>query len=494
MVTDLLIDRTSLEASICRDSLYDFVKTFWYENSQEIPVWNWHIEEICNYLQEAAERVFRGEDCKYDILINVPPGTTKSTICSRMFPAWCWTRMPSCKIISVSHTFTLASDLSRDSRDIVTSDKYKRLFPEIQLKEDQNAKHHYLNTLGGMRYAAGIDGKFTGFHGHIIVIDDSLDPEQSLSDANRALANRVCSKTLPTRKVNKAVTLTINIMQRLHQNDPSAVMLEGAKEENGTPVKHINLPGIIDDPEIRKTVRPRRLVKKYVNDLLDPVRLAKKDLLKLRSPHKLGEYGFAGQILQIPVPLGGGMFKTGRITIDTPPPLRHFVELVRYWDKAGTEGAGCFTAGVKMGRDAKDRFWILDVVHGQWESNAREATIKQTAQMDAGSVGGDKNKTVIGVEQEPGSGGKDSALATVKNLAGYIVRLDRPTGDKVVRADSFSVQVNGENVYMVEAPWNAKYIEELKHFPHSTYNDQVDASSGAFLMMTRDLKQSGGLW
>jgi predicted phage terminase large subunit-like protein len=492
-LTELVIDRHALEASILRDSLYDFVKAFWHVVSAEIPVWNWHIETICKYLQRGGKRVFKGLSCKHDILINVPPGSTKSTIASRMFPVWCWINMPSCQIISASHTFSLAADLSRESRDIINSDKFKKLFPHIKLKEDQNAKHHYVNEDGGMRYAAGIDGKFTGKHAHIIIIDDPLDPEQALSDANLALANRVCSKTLPTRKVSKSGSLTILIMQRLHQNDPSAVMLADAKKEEGTPVKHINLPGIIEEEAIKKTVRPFRLVRKYENNLLDPVRLARADLMKLRSPHKLGEHGFAGQILQLPVPLGGGMFKTDRIVIDTPPPLRHFVDLVRYWDKAGTEGGGAFTAGVKLGVDAKMRYWILDVVIGQWESAAREQVIKQTAQMDAGACGSPYS-TKIGVEQEPGSGGKDSALATVKNLAGFIVRVDRPTGDKVIRADPFSVQVNSGNVYMVQASWNEKYIEELKHFPYSTYKDQVDASSGAFGMLTRPQMKSGGLW
>jgi predicted phage terminase large subunit-like protein len=87
---------------------------------------------------------------------------------------------------------------------------------------------------------------------------------------------------------------------------------------------------------------------------------------------------------------------------------------------------------------------------------------------------------MVFVEQEPGSGGKESAEATIRNLAGYNVYADRPTGDKVSRADPLSVQVNNGNVQIIAAEWNYAYIEELRNFPLGHYKDQVDASSGSF--------------
>src|SRR5690606_19446496 len=91
----------------------------------------------------------------------------------------------------------------------------------------------------------------------------------------------------------------------------------------------------------------------------------------------------------------------------------------------------------------------------------------------------------VAVEQEPGSGGKESAEATVKNLAGFVAVKDRPTGDKAYRADPYSVQVNEGNVRLLVGAWNEDYIEELKHFPNSTHKDQTDASSGAFASVTK---------
>lgn len=475
------IDKKKLEASLCRRSFFDFVQRFWGVIIPEEPVWNWHIEALCSVLQESAEGVFRGEPKKYDLVINIPPGTTKSTICSVMFPAWCWTRMATARTICASYSHDLALDLSRKSRDIIQSDRWLRLFGDIEIREDQNTKGHYVNTKGGDRYCTGTNGTVTGFHAHFIIIDDPIDPNRAMSEADLKTANRWVTETLKTRKVDKAVTVTILIMQRLHQNDPAAVILKKALD-NGYPIKHINLPAEIKGTG-RDVVRPRKWAKNYVEGLLDPVRLPRYVLRQLEI--ELGQFAYSGQMLQRPVPLGGGMFKIDRIRIEIPPPL-HTMRIVRFWDKAGTQDGGAYTAGVKMARDTQGRFWFLDVVRGQWESSARENTIKQTARIDSYQV-------KIGIEQEPGSGGKDSALASIKNLAGYVVIAERPTGDKVLRADPLSVQVNGENMFMAPGNWNKALLEELQFFPFSTYKDQVDAASGAFLMLTRAKVRVGGL-
>jgi len=139
-----------------------------------------------------------------------------------------------------------------------------------------------------------------------------------------------------------------------------------------------------------------------------------------------------------------------------------------------------------MGVDYDGTYWVMDVIRGQWASDEREKRIRQTADLDG-------RKVIVGLEQEPGSGGKDSALLTTKNLAGYRVRVERPTGDKAWRADPYSAQVNMSNVGMKAGPWNALYIEELEYFPDSTYKDQVDASSGAFNLIFKGRRRVGGL-
>lgn len=484
------LDKNALEASVCRDSLQDFVQRFWDVICPERMHWNWHMGVICDVLQEAAERVFRGEPKKYDLVINVPPGSSKSIIASQMFPAWCWTRMPSCKFIMTSYATALALRDARLSRMLIDSTKYIRLFGDMELRDDQNSKSDFENGSGGFRFSAGIDGAITGRHAHFIGIDDPVNPEEAVSEPKLATANRVVTVTLPSRKVDKQITVTYNIQQRLHQDDPSGRLIAESLRENGTPIKHIKLPGEITSP---KQVKPRKYARFYKDGLLDPVRHTRASLKAALA--RMGQYGYAGQYLQEPAPLGGGMFQVDKIVIEQPPHLRHFAALARYWDKAGTKDGGAWTAGVLMGLDKRGHFWVLDVIRGQWDSAVRERRIKQTAQADEEASGdGKKRRVQVGVEQEPGSGGKESAQATARNLAGYLVRLDPAKGDKVTRADPFSVQVNSENVSMAPGPWNKVYIDEFALFPNSKYKDQVDASSGAFALLATPQQQAGVLF
>ena len=147
---------------------------------------------------------------------------------------------------------------------------------------------------------------------------------------------------------------------------------------------------------------------------------------------------------------------------------------VRYWDKAGTPGGGKFTAGVLMSA-VNSQYYVEDVIREQLGALDREALILDTAKADAAAYG----NVETWVEQEPGSGGKESAEGTVKKLAGYLIHAERVTGDKLVRAGPYSAQCEGRNVTLKRAAWNSAYIEELVHCP-SKYMDQVDASSGAF--------------
>jgi len=470
---DISFEEYDVLRSIERESFWEFVKEFWSIIVPEKPVWNWHIEYLCNELQYVAERVFRGLPKEYDLVINISPGSTKSLTCSVMYPAWIWTRMKSARIIAGSHTDKLAMDLSLKCRDLIKNEHYQKTFPNIHLRPDQDTKSYFMNTKRGSRYAVSVGGSVVGMHGHFLIIDDPLDPEKAISEVELKTANRWMTETLPTRKVDKNLTPTILIMQRLHQDDPSANMIKRGEGQ----VKHICLPAELSDK-----VSPPELSNLYKDGLMDPIRLSRQVLQESR---KNGEYAYASQFMQDPVPLGGGMFKVERIKIDAFSDK--WLRLIRYWDKAGTEGgSGAYTVGLKMGEDRKHRFWIMNVIRGRWDSEERETVIKSTAQLDGKMV-------EIGLEQEPGSGGKESAESTVRNLRGWRVRVDRPTGDKSLRADPFSVQVNNGNVSMVRGDWNEDYIEELRYFPFSKYKDQVDASSGAFNILAGRNIRAGAL-
>ena len=470
--------------ALTKNKLFYFLQYFWSEYSQDEFTPNWHIEYICEELEIVAKRVAKNEPKLYDLIINVPPGSTKTAIVGIMFPIWCWVNWFHLRFITASHTSALSLETAEYSREIIRSQKFKELFPELTVKLDKDTKSNFrvvkrefvhkgrvpqLKT-GGNRYSTSVGGTITGFHGHINIVDDPLEPIKAVGEAEIKKANHWMDNTLPFRKVDKKITVTILIMQRLHQNDPTAHLLKNRKDS----IKHICIPGEIKNYEDQ--VRPVELIKQYTKDgLLDPKRL---DWEVLKELEKLGQFTYGGQIGQNPVPLGGGMFKTDHLIVTERQPFpQDIVNTVRYWDKAGTQGGGAYTVGAKMCKLKDDTFMVLHVKRGQWASEERERIIKETAQADGVNC-------KVYVEQEPGSGGKESADATIKNLVGFATYKDRPVGDKALRADPYSVQVNQGQVKVLKGEWNKEYIEELKYFPNSTYKDQTDASSGAFSKLT----------
>ena len=473
-----------------RDFFY-FMQVMWDQIVHEPPVWNWHIPYLCHELKKIKDRVIKGEPKESDLIINIAPGTTKSLTCTIFFPVWCWLEAPWMRIITGSYSGDLSWDHGDLSRDLVKSDRFKEFFPEVKIRKKKDSKSNFQIEYwdetkkkwvnGGSRFSTSVGGTVTGKHAHIIIIDDPLDPNRAVSKAEVTNANHWIDQTLPTRKISKRNTPTILIMQRLAQDDPSGHLLSNKKLRT----KHICLPG-----EIRrygKHLKPESLRKFYRDDLFDADRMDWEALNELEA--RLGQYGYAGQIGQSPVPFGGAMFDTDQMITITELP-RGKIEWVRFWDKGGTAGGGDYTSGVKMGkyqnpRTKKFLYIIADVRRGQWASHTREEVIRRTTELDGPNV-------KVFVEQEPGSGGKESAENTIDNLAGYRVWADRPSGRKEFRADPLSVQVNRGNVVLLTGVWNADFIDEFKFFPNSKYDDQVDSASGAFSKLTRFRK--AGTW
>lgn len=478
-------------------SFYSYLQYMWPEVSAEEFQGNWHIKYMCDTLQELAESVAYSREKKDyttpipDVTFNVPPGSTKTTTVMIMFPSYCWTRWYWMEFICLSYSSGLSLESAETSRELIRSTRFKSIYPELEVKNDKDQKSNFqiIKNLpgqtgikrpyktGGSRYSTSVGGTVTGFHAHIILVDDPINPEQAVSPVQLQSANRWLSSTMPTRKIHKAISPTVMIMQRLHQNDPTGHQLAKKKK---TKINHICLPA-----EIRNypdAVKPKSLKVMYSEDgLLDPQRLSWDVINNLISD--LGMYGAAGQLGQSPTPPEGGMFKVDNFRIvDQIPEHLEIIKIVRYWDKAGSEvkkgqsRGPAYTVGLKMAECSNGQFIILDVKRFQLSSEKRETEIKRTAQDDGYDV-------YIGIEQEPGSGGKESAENTVRNLSGFAVHVEPPQGDKVTRADPFSVQVNWGNVYMLRAEWNAILKDEFRFFPFGTYKDQVDAGSGAFRML-----------
>lgn len=287
---------------LCRRSFYRFFWEFW-ETIEAVPlVDNWHIRYICGQLQEVTE-AWEREESQPDVLINVPPGSSKSTIVTQLFPAWLWVRNPSTRIISSSYAADLSTSHAVKSRDCLKSDKFQACFPDrVQFKEDQDGKTHYKNTAKGERFVTSTGGRVTGMHGDFIVIDDPINPEAAASEAELKRATRFVSRTLSTRKTDKKRTVTLMIMQRLHEADPAGEWIRKKK------LRWICLPA-----ELSNDVHPVELKNFYVEGLLDIKRLGREAVEKMKVD--LGSYGYAGQGQQRPSPEGGGIWKKWFIPI-----------------------------------------------------------------------------------------------------------------------------------------------------------------------------------
>lgn len=452
-------DLIEVEKELCKRHLVDFVRQSWHVLEPGQPyIHGWHVEAICEHLEAITyEELNR-------LLINIPPGTMKSTLTSVFWPAWEWgpLGMAHNRIIGASHEQGLATRDTLKMRRLVTSEWYQQRWP-IKLTGDQNQKTYYENESTGFRQAAAV-ASMTGKRGDRVIWDDPHSVEAALSVAHRETALRVFQETLPTRLNNPDRSAIVIVMQRLHEADVSGYILE-----NDLGYEHLCLP-MEFEPERRCTTSigftdPRT----EDGELLFPERFSRETVE--RDKKVMGSYAHAGQNQQRPAPRGGGFFEwENLVEVENPPTIKR---KLRYWDKAGTEGGGAYTAGVLMGVAVDNKYYVLDVVRGQWEAPEREKRIRDAAERDG-------RDTDIWIEQEPGSGGKESAKATIANLAGYKIRAERATGDKAVRAEPYSVQVEANNVRIVKAGWNKAFIDEHKTFPVGKYKDQIDAASGAF--------------
>ena len=186
---------------------------------------------------------------------------------------------------------------------------------------------------------------------------------------------------------------------------------------------------------------------------------------------------------QQPVVVGGSLFPVDKIQCRAQWDRTGIKRTVRYVDKAGTADGGAYTALVLMHAMYDKTFVISHVIRGQWSALEREQMIRAYVEADK-KLYPHSYKVVI--EQEPGSGGKESAENTMRNLAGFNVVADKVTGAKEVRAEPFIAQVQAGTVYYVAGRWSHDFLTEAEAWPHGRYRDQIDAASGAHAWLIKE--------
>lgn len=448
-------------ADECMKHFFYFVQTFWDVIIKERPVFNWHIQYLCEELEMLSDCIVHRQPKPYDLIINIPPGTTKSTIVTIMWPVWLWTLDPTIRIITNSYSGGLSLEHATKSKDIILSDKFQRLFPNIQIRRDKSGKQNYENTETGFRYATSTGATITGFHAHVIINDDPQNPKQAESDQMRIQANEH-TKTLSSRKVDKANTPVVTIMQRLHEDDVTGYLLK----KKGENIRHICLPA-----EDCDDVKPSDLRARYVDGLLDPVRLSRAVLDEAKTD--LGSRGYAGQYEQSPVAAGGNIIKEAwfkRISQAEFKALRFHEPMHFFLDSAYDEQQA------KSDNDPSGIIATCRIANNVYVTNAKKvwkdfpdliAFLPEF--LYANDYTGESSLRI-----EPKANGKSIVQVLERETTLNVTETPTPTDSKAVRLHAVSPKIECGRCWLVEGDWNEEFIDEVCGFPNKTHDEYVD--------------------
>ena len=484
-------------------NLKAFTERAWLELEPGTPmVDGWSMDAVCAHL----EAVSMGEIDR--LIINIPPGHSKSMLANVFWPAWEWRTRPWMRYISASYAQDLAvRDLVR-CRDLLMSEWYQKRWP-MQLKIDQNLKTSYTNTSTGFRFASSVGGSLTGYRGDRIILDDPHSVKTAESDAHRMESLRWMTETVPTRlNESKLVPSSIVvIMQRLHEEDVSGLLLESGQdwthlclpmewedEHRSRTTVHWTSPILgITDPEPFMDPRghmPSRIPdvegaeRKDVETILFPERFSRDKVEKLKTAFRqMGDdYAVAGQLQQRPAPRGGGMFKVDDFNLVDSAPEGGYS--CRGWDLASTSKRknkrAAHTAGCLV-RIVDDKIYIMGMERDQLSAGEVDEMIVATAIADG-------NKVPISLPQDPGQAGVHQKRYMAGKLHGFNVHFSPESGDKEFRAVPIASQVRAGNVYVVKGRWNKAFFAEAASFPNGTFKDQIDALTRAYAYLVNTVE------
>lgn len=454
----------------CKKSLLFTLVYFWDTIVRDEMRYNWHLSYLCSELQKVGENVIARNEKTYDLIINIPPGTTKSTITTIVFPVWLWINDPSIRIISNSYSLAISIEHSMRSRDIIDSEKFKALFPEIKIRGDKSGKQHYENIKGGSRYAVSTGGSVTGSHAHIIINDDPQNPTQAESELGRIQANEH-TKTLATRKVDKSLTPTILIMQRLHEKDVTGYMLE--KKEGA--IKHIKLPSEVTSQTIPyphdEVIDGKTILEHYeeAGGVLDKFRLTTKNIEEAKLD--LGTRGYNGQFLQNPTVEEGDIVKKEWFKIisegEFRKRIRSYTPIHFFLDTAYTDNSENDPTGILCACKIDNNMYITHRIKVRKEFPELIKFIPQYVK----SNGYDEESTI---RIEPKANGLSVIQTLKRETTLNITSTQSPKDSKKTRLYSVSPKIECGRVFLVEGFWNQEFVDEVSGFPNAAHDEDVD--------------------
>ncbi len=437
----------------------------------------WQIE-LCARLQAWVEAIERGESPR--LMVFVPPQCGKSTIVSRALPAWIAGRHPEWPGILASYAASLAAGHGRWIRNQIRSDVHARCFPGMHLADDSHAKDSMTligadGTQDGQILARGVGGGTTGNPAMWMIVDDPFaDRKQADSPVTRQTVDDWYTSVATTRLGPGAGVLVMNT--RWHLDDLCGRLLKRAKEGKDNP--DVDQWEVISYPAewSSESKAPREFYTWDGNTGYLKCRFRPSDLKKKKA--NLPSRDWLSLFQQTPQMEGGQIIKTSWIRDSEPWPKGWKPTVYQAWDLAGTEkdDDGCSSVGVAIALDWLHRWWLVDMVWGQWESGELCEQIL--------TFGWKWKANAVWLEDPV-------ALYLVPTLtrrmqdSGKHIRCVRVNvqgrGDKIARAQASLVppMQNGSFYVPKDAPWLVHLRTQLPLFPQAG-KDEVDALSLAF--------------
>lgn len=470
------LNKNDLQAELYRRSFYKFSLDAFKElhNGEEL-INNWHIEYLCQRLQQKAELILSGKPRDKHLIINVPPRTLKSELVNVFFSVYLWIIKDSIQFISTSYSASLSMTMNVQARRLVESDWFKAHFNNIKISKDENTKGKFTTTAGGLRYSTSTGGTITGMGGDVIVIDDPQNPQLARSKTERDNANIFFNETLRSRLNNPSKGIFIVIMQRLHEEDLTGMLLK-LDPENWD---HICLPAESSD-----NIKPIELIENYTDGLLFPDRLSKYTLNQFRLG--LGSYGYSGQYEQLPSPQDGGILKSKWFNLvnNIKDEEGNIVDLNElnwdfFLDTAYTTKQTNDPSAMLSCTYYNNNIYIRNITTVRLEFPELIREIK-----DFVSNNGYTRRSMIYIE--PKASGK-SVVQQLHSTEGLnIMESNPPENDKISRVNSVAPVIESGRVHLLEGRYIDPFLSECNSFPNGIHDDMVDTLVMAIDELTQD--------
>ena len=412
---------------------------------------NWHIDAITHYLSAMEKKEISR------LIINIPPRYLKSLSVNVAWPAWLLGQNPSCKIISASYSQILANKHSIDTRNILLSEWYKKIFPAVvPLSTSQNTKNKFQTTQHGFRLATSVGGTLTGEGADFLIVDDPMKPQDAYSKKARYKVIDWFENTFMTR-LNDRKCGVIVIMQRLHANDLTGHILSKANPD----WEHLVLPISPNKKHIINIVGEKFHRKK--DEPLHPERHSKSDIEQIKK--EVGSTVFASQYQQQPVCEENSIIKKSWIHYCDKLPESTNVQTILSWDTAIKKN-GDFSA-CSAWKIIDHKLYLFEVIRKQVEYLDLLKLITETANR--------LSPNAILVENK--SSGQQIVQHLNRTTSLPVIPI-QPTQDKISRLYQTLPMFESGQVYVLKnQDWLEELEGELLGFPHVEHDDQVDSIS-----------------